>query len=204
MKKTLTLSERKRLAILNAAQDEFNEKGYAGVSMDAIAKRAEVSKRTVYNHFPSKEALFQAIVKQLCDSFSEAANVVYQPGLTLEQQLMEIATKELELLQSDKFRNLNRIILGEFIRSPELAAQTLEQFDHQENSFTVWIKAAIEDGRIQQVDPDYAGHQFMGLIKATAFWPQLLMNQAFPSSEQQKQIAEDTVIMFLARYQSRS
>ena len=77
--------------------------------MDAIAKRAEVSKRTVYNHFPSKEALFQAIVKQLCDSFSEAANVVYQPDLTLEQQLMEIATKELELLQSDKFRNLNRI-----------------------------------------------------------------------------------------------
>lgn len=204
MEKTLTLSERKRLAILNAAQDEFNEKGYAGVSMDAIAKRAEVSKRTVYNHFPSKEALFQAIVKQLCDSFSEAANVVYQPDLALEQQLMEIATKELELLQSDKFRNLNRIILGEFIRSPELAAQTLEQFDHQENSFTVWIKAAIEDGQIQQVDPDYAGHQFMGLIKATAFWPQLLMNQAFPSSEQQKQIAEDTVIMFLARYQSRS
>ena len=44
----------------------------------------------------------------------------------------------------------------------------------------------------------------MGLIKATAFWPQLLMNQAFPSPEQQKQIAEDTVIMFLARYQSRS
>lgn len=204
MEKTLTLSERKRLAIVNAAQDEFNEKGYAGVSMDAIAKRAEVSKRTVYNHFPSKETLFKAIVKQLCDCFSEATSVIYRCDIPLENQLMEIATKELELLQSDKFRNLNRIILGEFIRSPELAAQTLEQFDHQENSFTVWIKAAIEDDRIQQVDPDYAGHQFMGLIKATAFWPQLLMNQAFPSSEQQKQIAEDTVIMFLARYQSRS
>ena len=58
-------SERKRQAILNAAISEFLANGFRGSSMDAISTRAEVSKRTVYNHFESKEALFQAIVMEM-------------------------------------------------------------------------------------------------------------------------------------------
>ena len=48
------LTERKRAAIVEAAIDEFRASGYEATSMDRIAARAEVSKRTVYNHFPSK------------------------------------------------------------------------------------------------------------------------------------------------------
>ena len=62
MEKALTLTEKKRLSILAAAQEEFKEKGFLGASMDSLAKRAEVSKRTVYNHFPSKDILFHNIV----------------------------------------------------------------------------------------------------------------------------------------------
>jgi TetR/AcrR family transcriptional regulator of autoinduction and epiphytic fitness len=55
---TLTLSQRKHLAIIEAAIVEFKDNGYNASSMDAVAAHAQASKRTVYNHFPSKEALF--------------------------------------------------------------------------------------------------------------------------------------------------
>ncbi|WP_390888393.1 TetR/AcrR family transcriptional regulator, partial [Leclercia adecarboxylata] len=49
------LTDRKRAAILEAAVAEFRAFGFAGTSMDRIAATAEVSKRTVYNHFASKD-----------------------------------------------------------------------------------------------------------------------------------------------------
>jgi len=201
MEKALTLTEKKRLDILAAAQEEFKEKGFLGASMDSLAKRAEVSKRTVYNHFPSKEFLFHNIVKQLCDSFSQAVNIEYQSSKPLAEQLHIAAMSEIQLLGSNCFRDLNRIILAEFIRSPELASNTLEHLGQQKDGLHAWISEAINDGRLEAVDIDYAAQQFLGLIKANAFWPQLLMNQVFPSPEQQKIIADDAVLMFLARYE---
>jgi TetR/AcrR family transcriptional regulator of autoinduction and epiphytic fitness len=201
MEKALTLTEKKRLSILAAAQEEFKEKGFLGASMDSLAKRAEVSKRTVYNHFPSKDILFHNIVKQLCDSFSQAVNIKYQVNEPLDKQLYIAAVREIQLLESECFRDLNLITLAEFIRSPELASSTLEHLAQQKDGLHVWINDATSDGRLNVVDADYAAQQFLGLIKASAFWPQLFMKQAFPSAEQQKIIADDAVLMFLARYE---
>ena len=202
MEKALTLTEKKRLDILAAAQEEFKEKGFLGASMDSLAKRAEVSKRTVYNHFPSKEVLFHNIVKGLCDSFSQALNIKYQSNKALEEQLYIAAMSEIDLLASECFRDLNRITLAEFIRSPKLASSTLEHLGQQKNGLHIWIDNAISDGQLKAVDSEYAAQQFLGIIKASAFWPQLLMNQTSPSAEQQKIIADDAVLMFLARYKA--
>lgn len=201
VEKALTLTEKKRLNILAAAQEEFKEKGFLGANMDSLAKRAEVSKRTLYNHFSSKEILFHNIVKQLCDSFSQAVNIKYQCSKPLNEQLYTAAKNEIQLLGSECFRDLNRITLAEFIRSPELASSTLAHLRQQKDGLHVWINDAIKDGRLKEVDAHYAAQQFLGLIKASAFWPQLLMKEVFPSSEQQKIIADDAVLMFLARYE---
>lgn len=53
----------KRAAVLAAARATFLSEGYARSSMDAVAAAAQVSKRTVYNHFPDKEALFVAVIE---------------------------------------------------------------------------------------------------------------------------------------------
>ncbi len=55
------LSDRKHAAIIEAAVAEFDAQGFEATSMDCVAARAGVSKRTVYNHFASKEALFRQI-----------------------------------------------------------------------------------------------------------------------------------------------
>ena len=54
-------TEKKRKDIIDAAIDEFKEQGFLGAKTTSIAKKANVSSRTLYNHFESKEALFDAI-----------------------------------------------------------------------------------------------------------------------------------------------
>ena len=54
----------KRRQIVAAAESLFLAHGYGAVSMDAIAKRAGVSKATLYAHFASKDALFAGIMAE--------------------------------------------------------------------------------------------------------------------------------------------
>ncbi|WDE03511.1 TetR/AcrR family transcriptional regulator [Thalassomonas viridans] len=200
MEKKITQSERKRAAILAAAIEEFRDKGFRAASMDSLAARAQVSKRTVYNHFASKEVLFQAIAQQLFDHSAQMTRIRYQSELPLTQQLMEFADKELDLLASAQFRDLAKIMIGECIHSPELAANTMAQLNKQEISLEQWIADAVDDGKLKPVDPAYATGQFIALIKGNAFWPQITMGQPIPDKAQKQQIAEDTVGMFLAYY----
>src|SRR6218665_1327929 len=89
------LTDRKREAILRAAVAEFREFGFAGTSMDRIAATAEVSKRTVYNHFASKDELFTAILWQLFEA-SQALDVVpYDPAQSLREQLLVFAQRKM-------------------------------------------------------------------------------------------------------------
>ena len=53
----------KQSAILKAAKTLFLQKGFQTTSMDEITALAEVSKRTVYHHFPDKVTLFKAVIK---------------------------------------------------------------------------------------------------------------------------------------------
>jgi AcrR family transcriptional regulator len=54
-------ARRNRERVLRAARDAFAESGF-GVPLDEIAARAGVGPGTVYRHFPTKDALFQAVV----------------------------------------------------------------------------------------------------------------------------------------------
>ncbi|WP_027857868.1 TetR/AcrR family transcriptional regulator [Marinobacterium jannaschii] len=200
MKEKLSQSERKRAAIIEAAIEEFREKGFHAASMDAISARAGVSKRTVYNHFVSKEALFQAIVQRLFQHSLKVTQLAYSPQQPLADQLQAFALRELELLRCDEFRALARMVIVEFMLSESLADEAMAQLGEQGMGLELWMKAAMEDNRLQQVDTGYAAAQFLGLIKAVAFWPQLLMRQPVPDEAMAVRIAEDAVTMFLSRY----
>ncbi|WP_348539489.1 TetR/AcrR family transcriptional regulator [Shimia sp. R9_1] len=54
-------TEKKRKGIIDAAIDEFREQGFLGAKTTSIARKAQVSSRTFYNHFESKEALWRYI-----------------------------------------------------------------------------------------------------------------------------------------------
>ncbi|GAA2817642.1 TetR/AcrR family transcriptional regulator [Saccharopolyspora taberi] len=61
----------KRRAILEGAREVFGRDGYTRASIDAIAKAAEVSTRTIYNHFKDKEELFRAVILESAEQVRE-------------------------------------------------------------------------------------------------------------------------------------
>ena len=194
------LTDRKRAAILDAAVAEFRQSGYAATSMDRIAASAGVSKRTVYNHFPSKEALFSQILEQMWERSSSALDLVYRKDRPLRAQLLELLEQKLQLLRDENFAELARVAIAAGLHSPELAQELIAKMGDREEGLTTWIRAAAADGKLKTPDPSFAAMQMHALVKGFAFWPQIAMGQPALTTAQGKQVAVAAVDMFLAHY----
>jgi TetR/AcrR family transcriptional regulator of autoinduction and epiphytic fitness len=194
------LTDRKRAAIVAAAIDEFLAAGFDATSMDRIAARASVSKRTVYNHFASKEALFAAILCQLWDASAAGDAPAYRADAPLREQLVELLMRKLRLLNDEAFLSLARVAIAAGIHSPERARDMVARIGEREEDLTVWLRTAAAEGRLQTPDPAFAAQQLHGLVKAFAFWPQVTMGQPPLDDAQQRQVAESSADLFLARY----
>lgn len=199
----ISLSEQKREAILAAALVEFEANGFRETSMDRVAASAGVSKRTVYNHFSSKQVLFEAIAGRLVEHVQQISDLPYDPAVPLEPQLRELAAQALALLTSPSFMTLARVTMVELIRSPDLARDTYELFRRRQTGLAQWLAAAAADGRLVVGDPVWAADELLGLIKSFAFWPQILGGQPAPDAAAREHILDSTVAMFLARYREQ-
>jgi AcrR family transcriptional regulator len=107
--------------ILDAAREVFLESGLAGATVDEIAARARAGKPTIYARFPSKEALFTAVIMR-----NVAANVArfqsHAPsGETIEQRLASIGVTILHWVLASDTVELMRLGIAEARRFPDLA-----------------------------------------------------------------------------------
>jgi TetR/AcrR family transcriptional regulator of autoinduction and epiphytic fitness len=201
MTATQRLTDRKREDIIRAAIAEFRANGFDITSMDKIAATAQVSKRTVYNHFPSKEELFAEILNQLWARVTAEQESAYRPDLPLRDQLRQILMAKVQMLADDNFLDLARVAIAAAIHSPERAQNMVARMGEREEGLTVWIRAAQADGRLKALAPDFVAQQLQGLLKSFAFWPQISMGQPALSVEMQNTVVESAIDMFLGCYQ---
>lgn len=194
------LTDRKRAAIIAAAIDAFRETGFDATSMDRIAARAGVSKRTVYNHFDSKEALFATILMQLWEASCGNATVVYHDDRPLAQQLSALLHNKMRLLNDEPLLSLARVAIAAGIHSPERARDMIARLGEREEDLTIWIRAAVAAGKLQIDDIAFASEQLQWLVKGFAFWPQVTMGQAPLTDAEQQRVAAANAALFLARY----
>lgn len=199
----MTLSQKKRAQIINAAISEFKASGYAATSMDRVAQTAQVSKRTVYNHFPSKQALFIGIVSMMLDLISAATKMEYSSERSLAEQLSQLANKELQLFADPEFIDLARLVIAEAIHMPEQMIETMQHMATLENSINYWFECAINDGRIHSDNPGLASSQFLSMLKGRCFWPQIINRMPMPSAAEQTELVESCIAMFLSHYQPK-
>ncbi len=195
------LTDRKRAAIIQAAISEFRAHGFDVTSMDKIAARAGVSKRTVYNHFPSKEELFSEILNQLWARVTAEQQTSYRADLPLRDQMRVMLMAKMQMMADDNFLDLARVAIAATIHSPERAQNMVERMGEREEGLTVWIRAAQADGRLKPADPEFAAQQVHGMLKSFAFWPQISMGLPALAPEMQSTVVESALDMFLACYQ---
>ncbi|GAB5471374.1 MAG: TetR/AcrR family transcriptional regulator [Rhodospirillales bacterium] len=194
----MAVSDDKRAQILDAAVEEFQEHGFAATSMDRIAERAQVSKRTVYNHFEGKEALFHAICDIVAAEVNRALDVAFDPEQAIEPQLIALGWSEGRLMISPSFMKLARMTVGETLRDPDLAADMTVKMKHLP-ALERFFAAAHGAGVLQVPDPTLAGEQFIGLIKARAFWPAVISGEPL-TSEEMEQVIRQSVDFFMKNY----
>ncbi|RKZ69259.1 MAG: TetR/AcrR family transcriptional regulator [Gammaproteobacteria bacterium] len=198
------LTERKRENIIEAAVTEFRANGFSATSMDRIAATANVSKRTVYNHFASKQVLFQNIAQALCDQLTQVSQHPYDPDIPLKTQLHTIAEQEMAMLTSAEFISTFKMITSESLVAPELTRATIDNFQESSLGVVTWIKQATKDGKLSVCDPVRAGKQFLALIETFALWPQLYDFKPVPNKSAQKTIIAAAIEMFINTYELKT
>lgn len=123
-----TLDAAKLIAgrILSAAENSFVNCGYEATTMDGVARDAHVSKRTLYEKFPNKAALFSETATQVASLVNlKLATIEIQDG-DLTEQLKDLATKAVSIILESNFVAIQHIILAERLQFPDLAREISE------------------------------------------------------------------------------
>lgn len=161
-------SARKHQAILEAATTVFLNKGYAGTSMDDIARLAAVSKQTVYKHFADKEKLFSEIILATTDRIDGMIDVVTDVPADadgLEENLTRLARRFLTALTQPRVLQLRRLIIANADTFPELGASWYEQgFERILATLADTFRRLADQGLLRVDDPLLAADHFAGLL----------------------------------------
>lgn len=195
----MKLSEQKRLQILDAAEELFHSSGVEHTSMDQLAQLAQVSKRTVYNHFATKEVLFQAILQRMADRLHQGGEIRFDPTQPIATQLQRIAADEVALLSSEAFLRVAKIAIVQMMKQPELAQSMNDNALGCKRYLADFLHQATQAGVLAVEDCVFASLQFVYQLKSFVFYPALFgLQQA--TTEQRQHIIDETVALFLARY----
>jgi TetR/AcrR family transcriptional regulator of autoinduction and epiphytic fitness len=187
-------TSKKRTAILEAAARVFVRDGYDRASMDLIAEEARASKRTVYNHFQSKEALFGAVVQRFMSESQALKRVPYRPDESLSTQLDQFAYAMLELTRNPIWLGLMRVITT----SPAMVTAILDQVEREEDTLATWLRHAAADERVKVPDPELVARAFWAMLSGAFLMPAIF---AAPVPEPEAAaLQRELVAMFLARY----
>lgn len=192
------VAQEKRALIVTAATTLFLELGYDRTSLARIAERSGVSRATLFKQFPSKAALFDAIVTE---SWSTGGEEDPPPTGNLVEGLGIIGRRYAELLGRPQMTDLFRIVIAELPRFPELADA---QFSHGKmpyfESVRSYLLAEHKAGTVRVEDADLAATQFLGMISNYVFWPTLLVPGWEVSAERVAQVVDEAVRTTTARY----
>ncbi len=190
----------RRRAILDIAREVFMTEGYAAASMSTIAARLGGSKGTLYNYFPSKEALFAAFMHQECSTEAEIAHAVDNPDGDVAETLNAIGGKLMRFMFSEKVQTIHRLVVAEAQRFPELGRTF---YNEGPRAGTLRIAAVLQtfmdQGRLRQADPFHAAEQFADLCKA-GYYQRALWNVAVPTEAEIDENVADGVRVFMAGY----
>lgn len=197
-----TRSELKREAIVASALKAFQQFGVDNTSMDKIAEMAEVSKRTVYNHFSSKEILVTGIIQDIWQKNVAVFDFNYQADAPLDEQLLTLVENELNVMAGPEMAELIRVAMGYCLFNPDTLQENMAQFFQQETALKRWIRAAQEDGRLKPADLNVVNDQIISLLKGQAFWPQFMRVRPPLDPQQRTTLAKTTVDMILGFYQT--
>ena len=167
------LPEERPQQIIDAALAIFGERGLASARLDDIAKRAGLSKGTIYLYFPNKEELFREVVRHTIVAQIERAERELAAATTQSatETLEQFVRGYWRFLRSPKFAALFRLIHAELSSFPDLvrfyASEVVERW---RRLVTEILERGVESGEFRDIDPEVAARMLSPMLLMHAMW----------------------------------
>ncbi len=171
-------SEETRQHILEAATHLFSKMGYDATGVAEICQAAGVSKGAFYHHFPTKQAVFQALLNSYLSGIDAGFTAMRQEDRNIPQVIIQMAELAGTLFQS---ADIHLPIFLEFWtqanHDPHIWETTIAPYRRYQDYFTTMIEEGIQEGSIKAVDPQLASRVLVslaiGLLMESLFDPQI-------------------------------
>ncbi|OBR53121.1 TetR/AcrR family transcriptional regulator [Paraburkholderia tropica] len=193
----------KREQILDAATRVFLQHGYEGTSMDRVASESGAARRTLYNQFESKEALFEAMTARIWATFP-----VFD--ITRDEQSLrdpKVGLTRLAQAVSDfwippEAVAFLRMVISEGPRFPSLTKTFFEKGKAPAmGAVADYIEALAARKLIKVKNPKLAARQFLGLIDEPLLWVRVVgLDESYTKAER-NEVVQNAVDIFLGFYQ---
>lgn len=178
-------AERLGERILDAATDLFLRHGYGGTSIEAVARRTGISKRTFYHRYNDKAALFGAVLRRVVDRLRPPSAARLAEGADVETILLRLARLIVRAAVAPEALALHRLIVAESARFPQLAAAVANQ--GRAGEAIALIADVLERGARAGVlvvdDPPQVAEQFLYLVLTVPQRRALGLGPAMKASE---------------------
>jgi AcrR family transcriptional regulator len=171
--------------ILAAALETFVEHGYAATKLEDVARRAGVTKGTLYIYFESKEALFKAVVREnVVPILATAEQLAGDRTADPEHLLRRLVTDWWEAMGPSRLGGLPKLVMSEASNFPELAQFWYDEVVRRgRRIFAQVLARGVEQGVFRAVDIDLAVRMILAPVLMAAIWKHSFLaceKEAFP------------------------
>jgi AcrR family transcriptional regulator len=190
--------------ILEAARHEFSHTGFAATGMESVARRSGVSTKTLYRLFPTKAAVFEAMMTERIEVFVSLVKLRACNGGDIEAALTDALTVCADLMLDGEVIALQRVIVGDSDKFPDIA----ETFFHKaitptQMALANWLRVQQKRGTIVLDDADTAAGMLLGMLALQPLRATMFGHQPPPTKEECAHRAATCAKLFLSGCRSR-
>ena len=151
LKPKTRIQERNSRAILDAGLDVFSQHGFRGATLDQIAEVAGLSKPNLLYYFPSKDAVYAAILSRLLETWLDPLRQIDPAGDPVEEILAYVHRK---LQLSRDYPRESRLFANEVLQgAPHLLARIEGPLKTLVNEKAAVLQGWMDEGRMAQLHP---------------------------------------------------
>lgn len=184
-----------RETIAGEARRLFMETGYDKMTMDELAARCHMSKRTLYRHFPGKRDIFTLIADEHRQSML---------GLPFDDDSADIASalRHIFRLDIDEAEHLDRMAMMRMCKQEAPACEEMSgilrerAYDLSMRYFSDWIARQVDLGKMRQIDPSIAAKIMFDMFFGGLFTPDKKIRE-WVSNDERRAYMEECLRIFV-------
>jgi AcrR family transcriptional regulator len=199
------IEDDKARQILDGARRVFLAQGFDGASMNDIARSAGVSKGTIYFHFDSKEALFEALIRAERQQQAEQCCEFDEDDPDMASVLTQLGHSLLTMMMSSEIIAQVRTVIAVAAKFPRIGRAFYETGpQYGQNKLSAYFAKQSHAGKLDAPDPDLAAIHFIQLCLGDIHKRLMFCPEDSISSADVEYTVTAAVSVFLRAYTPRS